>query len=130
MSTNQLTKCEIKLNSETALTQSLTHPLSLSPPDMNCCSTTFSTFFSPCDRNTTFSIWPAFYFSSCTHTFPISSLVVVSNGFVIKSTALVQQVIRSENTAWAALSVSLMSSVQAKCQRMRLLEDVLRKEQK
>ena len=58
-----------------------------------------------------------FYLSSCTHTFPISSLVVVSNGSVIKSTALVQQVIRSENTAWAALSVSVMSSGQAKCQK-------------
>lgn len=60
------------------------------------------------DSSTTFSI-AAFYLSSRSHTFPISSLLVVSNGFVIKSTALVQQVIRSENTAWAALSVSVMS---------------------
>lgn len=76
------------------------------------------------DSGTTFSIWPAFYLSSCTHTLAISSLVVVSNGSVIKSTALVQQVIRSENTARAALSACVVSSVHTKCQRMRFAEDV------
>lgn len=49
--------------------------------------------------------------------------VVVSNSFVIKSTALVQQVIRSQKTARAARSQSMMSSVQAQCQVMRFMED-------
>lgn len=64
-------------------------------------------------------ICPQALFSLC-----ITSRGVVSSGFVIKSTLLVRHVIRSESTAWAALSASVMSSVRGKCQRMRFMEDV------
>lgn len=71
-----------------------------------------------------------FLFVLCAHTFPISSVVVVSDGFVIKSTALVQQVIRSENTAGATASVCGMSSGHAKCQMRGFMEEVLHQEKR